>query len=240
MKTNRLGCTVAAEQPGHDEQRQPAQEVVAEQQVAAVDAVGQPAARDRADDVEDADQREQAGARGRRHAVVVGGGDEVGADQPVGRPAADPERDEQDPERPASGRLPQHASASRAGARVGGAGRGRASSPGGAPYGGCRRRAGRSRSSQPDQRHQQQGERGDQAGRPPPARALGQLGDERQEHQLARRAGRREHADDQAAVLHEPAVGDDRAEDQGQRRRCRCRRRSPTAATAATARSSPA
>ena len=53
MNTNRLGCTCAAEQPRHDQQREPAEEVVGEQQVAAVHPVGEPAAGDRADDVED-------------------------------------------------------------------------------------------------------------------------------------------------------------------------------------------
>ena len=44
---------------------------------------------------------------------------------------------------------------------------------------------------------------------------LGQLGDERQEHQLAGRRARREKADDQAAPLREPAGGDGRREDDG-------------------------
>ena len=61
MNRNRLGWTCGPEQRRHDEQREPAQEVVAEEQVARVDPVGQPARGDGADDVEDADQREQAG-----------------------------------------------------------------------------------------------------------------------------------------------------------------------------------
>ena len=50
-----------------------------------------------------------AGRGGLRHAVVVRRGDEVRADQPVGRPAADPEGQEQRPEHPAPAGHPQRA-----------------------------------------------------------------------------------------------------------------------------------
>ena len=80
----------------------------------------------------------------------------------------------------------------------------------------CRRRpAGRAAAE--DQRHEQQREECDQPGRPAPTRPVGQVCDRRQEDQLAGRAGRREDTDHDAAVAHEPAVGHDGAEDQGQR-----------------------
>ena len=71
---------------------------------------------------------------------------------------------------------------------------------------------------QQDHRHEQQRERrppGPAAQRQPGS--VGQLGDHRQEDQLAGRAGRREQPGDEAAVPDEPAVGDDRAEDQRHR-----------------------
>ena len=76
-------------------------------------------------------------------------------------------------------------------------------------------------------------------GGPAPAGSVGELGDRRQEHQLTGGAGGREHPDHHAAVPDEPPVGDDRAEDQGQRAGPDARPRTPTAATAATGWSSP-
>ena len=118
MNRNRLGCTCGPSSTGTTSRRQAAQEVVAEEQVARVDPVGQPARGDRADDVEDADQREQPGRGRLGHAVVVRGRDEVGADQAVGRPAADPERQEQRPEGPAPADLAQGRQRERSPARV--------------------------------------------------------------------------------------------------------------------------
>ena len=93
-----LGCTASDEQ--HRQQREPdaAEEVVAAEQQPGVDAVGEPAGADRADDVEDADDREQPGRGGLLHAVVVRGRHEVGADQPVGGRAADREAGDERPE----------------------------------------------------------------------------------------------------------------------------------------------
>src|ERR671917_165735 len=67
---------------------------------ARVGAVGEPAGEDRAGDVEDADDGEQPGGGGDRHAVVVRGRDEVRLHQPVGRHAADEKTTGQQPERP--------------------------------------------------------------------------------------------------------------------------------------------
>ena len=60
MKTSMLGCGDGREQLRQHQQRQPAQRVVDGQQQPRVDPVGEPAGGDRAGDVEDADQREQA------------------------------------------------------------------------------------------------------------------------------------------------------------------------------------
>ena len=153
-----------------------------------------------------------------RHPVVVRGRDEVRADEPVGRPAADPERHEQDPERPRPRGVAQRGQRQPGGAGRRGQRRASAAASGGAPYAvradvlgpvgaAARRTSG----------HQRQRERGDQPGGPAPARPVGQLGDHGQEHELPGRARRGEHAHDQAAVPHEPAVGHDRAEHEGQR-----------------------
>ena len=90
------------------QQREAAAAVVGDEQPARVDPVGEPARGDRADDVEDADDGEQAGGGRRRHPVVVGGGHEVGLDDAVGRPAAHPEGEHERPERPAAAGLAQH------------------------------------------------------------------------------------------------------------------------------------
>ena len=64
MNTHSGGGDHRPEQPRHDQQGHPAEPVVDEQQQPRVHPVGQPAGADRADDVEDADHRQQAG-RGR-------------------------------------------------------------------------------------------------------------------------------------------------------------------------------
>ena len=67
---------------------------------------------------------------------------------------------------------------------------------------------------QQDDGDQQQGEDGDHAGAHRHPGPCAELGDQRQEDQLARRARRGEDAGDQAAVAHEPPVGHDRPEHQ--------------------------
>ena len=101
------GLHRVGEQPGQHQQPDAPEEVVDRQQDPRVDLVGQRAGDDGADDVEDADQGEQPGGGGLGHAVVVGGGDEVGADQPVGRRAADGEAAGQGPEGRGSARVAQ-------------------------------------------------------------------------------------------------------------------------------------
>ena len=173
------------------------------------------------------------------HAVVVRRGDEVGADQPVGRPAADPEGQEQRPEGPA--RLTSR----RVGQREPVAAPGPARSTGGSTYdagravGHLAHVGGPVAQHQQHHRHEQQREDRHQPGRPAPARAVGQVGDGRQEDQLAGGARRREEAGDQAAVAHEPAVGHDRAEHQGHRAGADADRRRPRGTTAARPTSSP-
>ena len=88
------------------EQRQPAQAVIPEQQPAIVEAVGQPAGTDGADEIEDAHHRQHAGRGDRRQPVIVAQRDEMGLDQAVGAAAADEERAEQHPEDRRAARLP--------------------------------------------------------------------------------------------------------------------------------------
>ena len=96
-----------AERRVQPEQRDAAQAVVPEQEPARVVAVGQPARRDRADDVEHADRGEQAGALHLREPVVRAGGDEVRADQAVRGRAADEEREHEQLEVTPRRELPQ-------------------------------------------------------------------------------------------------------------------------------------
>ena len=99
-KDEQAGMCGGGHEARQHQQGHTAQRVVPAEQQSAVDPVGEPARRDRADDVEDTDEREQAGRRGLRHAIVVGSRDGVRADQTVGRRAADGERPGQQPERP--------------------------------------------------------------------------------------------------------------------------------------------
>ena len=96
--------------------------VVDEQEAARIDAVGQPAARDRADEVEEAHDRERARGGHGGEPVVDRVRDEVLADEAVGRGAADEERAGEEPEV----RGPDRADASRPDRR-GGSGRSRPS-----------------------------------------------------------------------------------------------------------------
>lgn len=67
------------------------------------------------------------------------------------------------------------------------------------------------------QRDDEQREAGDGERRRAPPDPVGDLHDDGQEDQLPARVGRREEAHHQPAVAGEPAVGDDRAEDEGER-----------------------
>src|SRR5690606_18326341 len=86
------------EQRGQGHEGQAAPEVVDHEQDAGIDPVGEPAGQDGAGDVEQADGGQQARGDGGRHAVVVRGGDEMGADQAVGAHAADGEATREQPE----------------------------------------------------------------------------------------------------------------------------------------------
>ena len=115
------GLDVRPEQRRQREQRQPAQHVVGEQQVARVDAVGEPAGRDGAGHVEDPDEGEQARGHRLRHAVVVRGRDEVRLDQAHRGGAADQHSAGEVPEplRPGGRRQRPHGQAGGAGCAPG-------------------------------------------------------------------------------------------------------------------------
>ena len=141
-----LGWVLAANRSRQHQQGQAAQRVVDAEQHPGVEPVGEPAGEDRADDVEDPDQREQVGRCRRRHAVVVRGRDEVRADQPVGGRAADREAAGEQPERRGTGGVAQRGQRPAGRAGPGGAGSAGARRVG-AVRRSARRRAGWSRSS---------------------------------------------------------------------------------------------
>ena len=188
-----------------------AQHVVDDEQAPRVVAVGEHAGADRADDVEDADQGEVAGRGRRGDRVVVGGGHEVGLDQPVRRQPAHEEAAEQQPERAAAPGVAERAErgvdrpdvAARRGRRR--TPRSRRTGAGPCPPGG---RAGTARRSGTTAERAD----GDRHADPAPADALGQARQQRQEHELAARRRRGQRAGDEAAPGDEPAAGHGRGE----------------------------
>src|SRR4030095_7021130 len=99
------GVHLVRQQPRQQQETHAAEAVVGDQELARVGLVGQPSGGDGAGDVEHAHDGQEARRGGGGHAVIVGGGDEVDADQPVGGRSADGERDRQRPELPPSGRV---------------------------------------------------------------------------------------------------------------------------------------
>ena len=142
MKPNSPAPPAAEGRVDHH-QAESAQQVVDDEQPPRVGAVGQPARADRADDVEDADQREEAGGGRRGDVVVVGGRHEVGLDETVGRQAADEEAAEQQPERAAVPGVAERTERGRTGRMSRSAARRRSASV--APYGSRPMSSGRSR-----------------------------------------------------------------------------------------------
>ena len=155
---------------GKREQAEPAQPVVPREQQTRVVTVGQPAGARGADQVEDADRREQRRRGHLAEPVIDRGRDQVRPDQAVRRGAADEEASGEQPER---GRPPDVAEAShRAREGIAGSARG-----GGwisvAPYGARPRSAGRSRMKSSDERQDDdQRDRCRHPGRVPPAVVL--------------------------------------------------------------------
>ena len=212
MKKSIGGWTARRKQHRQEQQRDAAQRVVDRQQPARVEAVGEPAGGDRADDVEDADDREQRGGRRDRHAVVVGGGHEVGPDQAVGGGAADREGAGEQPERAGAGAPRQdRARARRRRARTA---RAAASVRAPAPYGAQPHVRRVVAQQQPARRGRRPGRRARRSrGRAPAGPSTSQDSSGRKtscpEAPPAVRMPR-----DQAAPLDEPAVGDGRREGQ--------------------------
>ena len=83
-----------------EQQRQAAQAVIPEQQIAIVVAVRQPARRDGAEEIENAHRRQQARGLNLRDAEIEAHRNQMHLDQPVGAGAANEEGREQDPEHP--------------------------------------------------------------------------------------------------------------------------------------------
>ncbi len=88
-------------------QRQPAQAVIEEQQPAIVEAIGEPTGKDGSDEVEYADDRQDAGGADRGDAVIAAKRDPMRLDEAVGAEPADEEGDGQDPKYPAAAGLAQ-------------------------------------------------------------------------------------------------------------------------------------
>ena len=202
------------QQERQNEQSESAEGVVRGEQDARVEPVGQPAGRDGSDDVEDPDQGEQAGRNRLQHAVVVGARNEVGSDQTVGGCTADGESGDERPEGAVFARPHERSDGDLCGVAalrlvVGPALR-------------CtvRRHTDIDRMiAYPDEHEWNDHERtsGHEQRCLPPAGVLDEKSDERQEGELAGRAARGQDADDEPAVLHEPAVGDGRRKNERHR-----------------------
>ncbi len=178
--------------------------VVDEEQLARVDPVGQPAAPDRADEVEHAHDSERRRCRDRRETVVDGVRDEVLPHQSVRRRTADEEGAGQEPEIGRPDRAAHHAAVRRVDVSDLS----------------LRRTSGPSTDVgwvvlEPEDRRKQQRqwENAEHDGTRSPAGRDGECGQHREEHQLPGTRARTEDADDEATVLHEPSCGDGRAKD---------------------------
>ena len=164
---------------------------------------------DRPDDVEDTDRGKQARGGDLGHPVIHRRGHEVRGDQPVRRQAADEERGREDPEGPRAQTKAEAAKRAgegplrRTGLRVvdDGAVGTQAEVRGPIPDedGGDRNHDG-----ERDDDDREHGEA--------PAERRGHPGEQREEHELAGRVGRREHPGDETALLGEPPRCDDRGE----------------------------
>jgi hypothetical protein len=186
-----------------EQQAEPTEGVVHQQQLARVIAVGQPATRNRPDEVEDAHHRQCGCRRGLREAVLDGVRDEMRADDPVRRRAAHEECPGEEPEIRRSNGAP-HDPGIRWGWRAD-------------RSIGCAERAfvdlGRIVAHEEDHGWDEE-EREDRQrhGGEPPIEGDRQHGEDRDEHQLPGAAAGPEEARDQAAVPDEPACGHGRPE----------------------------
>ena len=193
---------------GKIDQRQSAQAVVPEQQQARVEAVGKPAGERRAEQIENAHRGEQRRALHLRHAVVGAHRDQVRADVTVRARAADEEAEEKQPE---IARLARHAErAERDLDRIF-----RRRDRGRRQHRPFRRRPQRqirrALGQQPrDERQHERRRRRDHEHDRPPAEALRNRREERQEHELAGRGTGGENAHREAAMRGEPAIHDRR------------------------------
>ena len=196
------------------EQREPAEAVVPEEELARIESIRQPAAGRGADEIEYAHHRQQAGGAHFGDAVVHAGRNEVRTDQAVGARAADEEAAGEEPEVGLARALPQYANGvgERILARL------------------RLRRLPRKRSvgkhsqigrtiahEERHQRQQQDNDRGDQERDRAPALVLGDVGFEGKEEHLSGGGARGEHPHHGAAAGDEPAADHGGAEHHGGR-----------------------
>ena len=188
---------------GQVEQRKAAQPVIPEQQPAIVEAVGQPAGADGAEEVENAHHREHARRGHRRQAIVVAQRDEMGLNQSIGAATADEERAEQYPEDWHARRVLEHIDGRHQQRNE--------ADPFGRPWRDLALAIERQIEVARPVVHQQRRDKrdkGQHAGheneRRAPAQAGGEFGDQRQKYELTGRTARRQHTDDDAAAMVEP------------------------------------
>ena len=200
---------------GKIHQRQAANAVIDAEQLARVEAVGQPAGKGGADQVEHAHHGEQPGGLHLGNAHVAAKRDQMRADKAVGGEAADEEGGEQQPEDARRGGLLQRRKRRREEIALGGSDRLR-------PVGAVAEQADRGRPlrhQEIDQRQQCRGRHRNGDRHRLPAAVLGKHRQQRQEHQQPGGGTCRHQAHHHAAIGLEPAVDDGRAEHGGDRAR---------------------
>jgi hypothetical protein len=186
-----------------EQQAHAPEHVVHEEELARVEAIGQVAGRDRADEVEHAHQRERACCARRREPVVDRVGDEVLPDHAVGSGAADKERAGEEPElRPADGASHDPG----VGSRCDGRGAFRQAEGPEADGTGILAQQEQCRHRRGGDEHCHDDDRG------PPRIRTRKGCEHREEDELAGARRSAEDADDQAPMLEEPAIRDDGAE----------------------------
>jgi hypothetical protein len=193
-----------AEGQGHE--RQSTQPVIPEQEPAIVVAVGQPAGRDRACEIEHAHGREQARGLHLRDAEIEAHRNEMHLNQAVGRGATDEEGREQNPERSRFCRIAQRAE--RGGDDRRGRGRRHRQRFGAGVAEWPQTEIARTVAHQEQHQARRYGEHGaDQRQRNSPAEPLGEAREQRKEQQLPGRDAGGQDSDHEPAPRDEPARG---------------------------------
>ena len=207
------------ENHGQSEQREASKAVIDGKKLAGVESVREPTRAQRPDQVEEPHDGEKASSRGRVHSFVMGGGDEVRGDDPVGCPAADKESPRQNPEGAVASNLNQRANGcfrrcrctalgvvflGRRIVRIGAVGK----------------KANITWSideDEPDDGYERERGDGDTPGGRSPSGGVDDVRDQGEEDELARRPGGTHHTEHQSTPLVEPTVDDQGAENQRRR-----------------------